>query len=53
MLAERGLNAERDHQLAGESGNSRNGYSAKMVLTDTGRIDLAIPRDRQRHSTRS
>ena len=46
-LAERVLNAEMDHHLASEPGNSRNGYGAKTVLTDTGRIDLAIPRDRQ------
>ena len=46
-LAERALNAEMDHHLASEPGNSRNGYGAKTVLTDTGRIDLAIPRDRQ------
>ena len=46
-LAERVLNAEMDHHLAGEPGNSRNGYGAKTVLTDTGRMDLAIPRDRQ------
>ncbi len=46
-LAERVLNAEMDHHLAREPGNSRNGYGAKTVLTDTGRIDLAIPRDRQ------
>ena len=46
-LAERVLNAEMDHHLAGESGNSRNGYGAKTVPTDTDRIDLAIPRDRQ------
>ena len=46
-LAERMLNAEMDHHLASEPGNSRNGYGSKTVLTDTGRIDLAIPRDRQ------
>jgi putative transposase len=46
-LAERVLNAEMDHHLAGESGNSRNGYGSKTVLTDTGRIELSIPRDRQ------
>ena len=46
-LAERVLNAEMDHHLAGESGNGRNGYGAKTVLTDSGRIDLSIPRDRQ------
>ena len=36
-----------DHHLAGESGNSRNGYRAKTVLTDTDRTDLAFPRDWQ------
>ncbi len=36
-----------DHHLASEPGNSRNGYGAKTVLTDTGRLELAIPRDRQ------
>jgi len=46
-LAERVLNAEMDHHLASEPGNSRNGYGSKTVLTDTGRIDLVIPRDRQ------
>src|SRR5919112_967637 len=48
-LAERALNAEMDHHLAGEGGvsNSRNGYGRKSVITDTGRIELAVPRDRQ------
>lgn len=46
-LAERVLNAEMDHHLASEPGNSRNGYGSKTVLTDTGRLELAIPRDRQ------
>src|ERR671916_2192838 len=48
-LAERALNAEMDHHLAGEggAGNGRNGYGRKTVLTDTGRIELAVPRDRQ------
>ncbi len=47
-LAERALNAEMDHHLAGEeAGNSRNGYGRKTVTTETGRIELAIPRDRQ------
>jgi putative transposase len=48
-LAERALNAEMDHHLAGEGGtrNSRNGYGRKSVVTDTGRIALEIPRDRQ------
>ena len=50
-LAERILNAELDHHLDHEeeqaSGNHRNGHSRKRVLTDDGRLDLSIPRDRQ------
>lgn len=48
-LAERALNAEMDHHLAGEGGaaNSRNGYGRKSVVTDSGRIALEVPRDRQ------
>jgi putative transposase len=47
-LAERALNAEMDHHLGGEEdGNSRNGYGRKTVVTDTGRIDLEVPRDRR------
>jgi len=48
-LAERVLNAEMDHHLAGEggAGNGRNGYGRKTVVTDTGKLDLQIPRDRQ------
>jgi len=48
-FAKRALNAEMDHHLAGEAGegNSRNGYGRKSVVTDTGRIALEVPRDRQ------
>jgi putative transposase len=47
-LAERALNAEMDHHITtGEDGNARNGYGRKTVTTDTGKIELAIPRDRQ------
>ena len=48
-LAERILNAEMDPPLAGEggTGNGRNGYGRKSVITDTGKLDLQIPRDRQ------
>jgi len=48
-LAERALNAEMDHHLAGDGGvsNSRNGYGRKNVITDTGKIELEVPRDRQ------
>ena len=50
-LAERMLNAEMNHHLGGEGTdepvNTRNGYGQKTVLTDTGRLALDIPRDRQ------
>jgi hypothetical protein len=48
-LAERALNAEMDHHLGEEAqaGNSRNGYGRKTVVTDTGKIDIDVPRDRQ------
>src|SRR5918998_858685 len=38
-----------DQLLAGEGGaaNARNGYGRKTVVTDTGKLDLQIPRDRQ------
>jgi putative transposase len=49
-LAERMLNAELDHHLTGtaeeEAGNHRNGYSQKTVITDGGKLELSIPRDR-------
>jgi putative transposase len=52
---ERALGAELTHHrgyqkgaapVGRSRGNSRNGHSAKKVLTDDGAIDLAIPRDR-------
>jgi putative transposase len=47
-LAERALNAEMDHHLStGSPGNNRNGYGKKTVTTETGRMELEIPRDRQ------
>jgi putative transposase len=48
-LAERALNAEMDHHLGGEggAGNGRNGYGSKTVITDTGKLELEVPRDRQ------
>ena len=47
-LAERVLNAEMDHHLetGEEDGNRRNGYGKKTVLTGTGKMALAVPRDR-------
>ena len=48
-LAERVLNAEMDHHLRSDEqpGNRRNGYGRKTVITDTGTIELEVPRDRQ------
>jgi putative transposase len=50
-LAERVLNAEMDEHLDGEAAagksNHRNGYSKKTVLTETSKLDLKIPRDRE------
>jgi putative transposase len=47
-LTERALNAEMDHHLAGDgAGNTRNGYGRKTVVTDTGRLAIDVPRDRQ------
>lgn len=54
-LAERALRAELGHHLAqeqrtsapaGRRRNHRNGTSPKTVLTDTGAMPLAVPRDR-------
>ena len=53
-LMERALAGELTHHLGYDkgdpggpgSGNSRNGHSAKTVLTEDGEVDLAIPRDR-------
>jgi putative transposase len=53
-LIERALGAELTEHLGYEkgdpagrgSGNSRNGASAKTILTDDGEIDIAVPRDR-------
>jgi putative transposase len=48
------LNAEMDHHLAqgdedgGRSrGNHRNGYSKKILSTDTAKLEIEIPRDRE------
>ena len=53
-LIERALGAELSDHLGYEkgdpagrgSGNSRNGTSAKTILTEDGRIDIFVPRDR-------
>jgi len=48
-LTERALNAEMDHHLAGDdgAGNTRNGYGRKTVMTETGKLPIDVPRDRQ------
>src|SRR3546814_106337 len=48
VLAERALNAEMDHHLGDDeqAGNSRNGYGRKTVTTDTGKLEIDVPRDR-------
>ena len=50
-LAERVLNAEIDDHLEGEAtegrANRRNGYSKKRILTESSKIDVRIPRDRE------
>lgn len=54
-LADRMLSAELDDHLSTEaqeagsdgSGNHRNGYSKKTVLSDTESLELSIPRDRR------
>jgi putative transposase len=54
MVVEGALDGELDdhlgysrHDPAGRgSGNSRNGHRAKTVLTDTGPVEISVPRDR-------
>ncbi len=52
-MAERVLKAELTHHLGypeggkrGPDGNARNGFTPKALLTESGRVDLDIPRDR-------
>ena len=51
LLAERALQAEMEVHLSSAeevgSGNHRNGHNRKRVLTGTGSVDLAVPRDRE------
>ena len=50
-LAERILNAELDDHLNEEAAegrkNHRNGHSSKKVITETSKLDIRIPRDRE------
>ena len=48
-LTERALNADTDHHLArdGSAGNTRNGYGRKTVVTETGKLVIDVPRDRE------
>jgi transposase-like protein len=53
-LVERALGAELSEHLGHEkgdpsgrgTGDSRNGYSEKTVLTEDGAVEIAVPRDR-------
>ena len=49
-VAERALDAEMEAHLEREgeedTGNHRNGHNRKRVLTDSGAMDLEVPRDR-------
>ena len=55
MVMEGALEGELDdhlgygkHNPAGrDGGNSRNGHRAKTVITDTGPVEIAVPRDRE------
>src|SRR5580692_4096601 len=55
MVVEGALEGELDdhlgygkHDPAGRNGrNSRNGHRAKTVLTDTGPVEISVPRDRE------
>ena len=40
------LGYERNDPAGRDGGNSRNGYRAKTVLTDTGPVEISVPRDR-------
>jgi putative transposase len=48
-LTERALNTEMDHHLAGDDsiGDTRIGGGCKTVMTDTGQLELDVPRDRE------
>jgi putative transposase len=54
MIIEGALEGELDDHLGygkhdpegRDGGNSRNGYRAKTVLTDTGPVEISVPRDR-------
>ena len=55
MVIEGALEGELDDHLGypkhdpegRNSGNSRNGYRGKTVLTDTGPVEISVPRDRE------
>src|SRR5207247_3690872 len=40
------LGYEKNDPAGRDGGNSRNGYRAKTVLTDTGPVEISVPRDR-------
>ena len=60
MVIEGALEGELDDHLGyakhdpegRDGGNSRNGYRAKTVITDTGPVEISVPRDRDSSSSR-
>ncbi len=53
MIVETALNAELDEHLGYQkhqsrtNSNSRNGYSAKSIITDDREVNTDVPRDRE------
>jgi putative transposase len=41
------LGYEKNDPAGRDGGNSRNGYRAKTVITDTGPVEITVPRDRE------
>ncbi len=41
------LDYEKHSPKGNNSGNSRNGYSKKKVITDQGQLEISVPRDRK------
>ena len=46
-LAERALNAEMDYHLGGDEQVGNSGYGRKRVITDSSKIEIEVPRDRE------
>ena len=46
------LGYEKNDPAGRDGGNSRNGHRAKTVITDTGPVEISVPRDRDSSSSR-